>query len=355
MVFALLTHLIMRNSRLLPILFGGLLSTSFASAGSMQCKSLFSKENYNGVISQTELVHEGVREYFPNLIDNIRENMAHLTGMSDFDLYQNLHREAPESSAFRLFKEHSIRNKPQKEWSFPFYNSGRNFSDIFSMEFGLCSGMTSTLRKFNMLADFDPKMTRAVPNKQTQPKKWLKYYTDKIDQIIDYKMTTIEGFENLYTFASEPQIQKYIRQNVLEKWKENNVNLIQGALDGFMSVNQSMSKSDLIDLNTELAQRIEYGYNPIVYLSQPAETLFSTKQWIHVVMVTEVTAPKKDGSYTIHIWDSNYPAESAQRTIEVSAKQEILLEDTNLNMIKLLRWDDLEIERMLNENLSDSE
>lgn len=341
----------MVRSRIVPILLGGILSTSVATAEALQCLQLFSRGGYQGVKTQTELIEEGLREYFPNLIDNFKENLAHLTGMSDFDLFQIIHRSNPEGSPFRLFKKNSVKNKPQQEWSFPFYNSGKSFRDILNLEFGLCSGMTSTLRKFNMLATFDATASLAAPDKTTQPELWLKYYTDKIDQIIDYRMTTIDGFENLYSFASDPEIQKYIRLNVLQKWKENNVNILQGSVDGFLSVNQTMTVKDLIELRRELSQRLEYGYNPIVYLSQPATKFFSKEQWIHVVMVTGVSNLSKDGSFMIEIWDSNHKAEAAQRLIQISAFGEIKLEDINLNMIKMLRWDDLEIERMIKANL----
>ena len=324
-----------------------------ANADGMQCRQLFSKANYPiapVVKTQTDLIHEGMKDYFPELVDNIKENIAHLTGMSDFDFFQSMHRENPERSVFRLFKKNSVRNRPQPEWSFSFYNNDRSFGDILKMEFGLCSGMTSTLRRLNMLANFEATPGESVPDKKSQKKQWIKYYTSKIDRIVNYRMTTIDGFNNLYEFTSDPDIQKYIRLEVLEKWKENNVNIIQGGIDGFMSVRQEMDTKDLIELNTELSQRLQYGYNPIVYLSKPGE-LFSKQQWIHVVMVVGVTAPKTDGSYTIEIWDSNYPGNKALRTIQVTATQEIIMDDANLNVIKMLRWDDLEIERMIKANV----
>lgn len=339
----------MSNSRLLVALVFMTSANSFASMGSLQCQQIFSEDK--AVPTQSDIIHEGLKDYFPNLIGNIKENIEHLTGFSDFDFFQALHKDNPNSSLFRLLKKNSSRNKPQKEWSFPFYNNGDSFSDIMTMEFGLCSGMTSTLRRFNMLTNFNPITNKSIPDKATQPKKWLKYYTDKVDQIVDYKMTTIEGFENLYSFASDPDIQKYIRENVVERWKENNINLLQGAVDGFMSVNQEMTRKDLKDLHEDLSQRLEYGYNPIVYLSRKAEKLFSKKQWIHVVMVTGLSKPESDGSFNIEIWDSNHPAEKAQRTITVSSSGEIVYGQARLNMIKRLRWDDLEIERIIKANL----
>jgi hypothetical protein len=327
--------------------FFNLAATSMARAEALQCRQMFPKP----VMTQSELIEEGLKEYFPNLIENIKENIEHLTGFSDFDFFQALHQQNPKKSFFRLLKKNSYRNQPQKEWSFSFYNNGASFSDILTMEFGLCSGMTSTLRKFNLLANFDATVSRSIPDRENHPKEWLKYYTDKIDQIIDYKMTTIEGFENLYSFSSDPEIQKFIRESVVERWKENNVNLLQGAADGFLSVNQVMTKEDFQELHTDLKQRLEYGYNPIVYLSKPAESLFSKKQWIHVVMVIGVSAPKADGSFSVEIWDSNYPAQKAKRIIDISSSGEINLEGANLNMIKLLRWDDLEIERIIKANL----
>lgn len=80
-----------------------------------------------------------------------------------------------------------------------------------------------------------------------------------------------------------------------------------------------MDAKDLKELHQELSTKLGYGYNPIVYLSQKSKKFLSTKQWIHVVMVTDISARETDGSYQVKIWDINRDAKSATRTIKISA------------------------------------
>lgn len=340
----------MRFIALILVLF---VSASNAFAGAPLCAELFGEEAPESPtgLTQTQLVRDGLMEYLPRLFDNFRENLSHVTGMSDYSLFEKIHQDDPKGSVFRIFEKNAYKNKPAQAWSFPFYNRPEFFTDILKHEFGFCSGITSSLRKFNMLATFEKKVVDVVPDRTTQPKEWLEYYTTRIEKIMNNEMTTIQGFEDLYSFSSDPEIQKYIREKIVDQWQKNNVNLIQGTMDGFLSVRQSMDKKDLSDLHQELSQKMNYGYNPIVYLSQKSKKFFSTKQWIHVVMVTEVSPVNADGSYQVKIWDINREAKSATRTIKISAEGEMVMGEKTLNMIKILRWDDLEIERMIKTNV----
>jgi hypothetical protein len=339
--------------RLSPLIFVLFLSASASWAGGPLCSELFSEEAPKSPtgLTQTQLVKKGLLQYVPRLLNNFRENLSHITGFSDYALFEKIHKDDPQGSVFRMFEKNAFRNKPAQAWSFPFYNRPEFFTDILKHEFGFCSGITSSLRKFNMLATFQKDVMDSIPDRRTQPKEWLEYYTSQIENIMNNKMTTIQGFEDLYTFSSDPEIQKYIREKIVDQWQKNNVNLIQGTLDGFLSVRQSMNKSDLANLHHELSQKMDYGYNPIVYLSQKSKKFFSTKQWIHVVMVTEVSKIEVDGSYQVKVWDINREAKSATRTIKISPEGEMVMGEKTLNMIKILRWDDLEIERIIKKNV----
>lgn len=339
--------------RLLPLIFTVLLSTSLSWASGPLCADLFAEEAPDSPtgLTQTKLVAQGLKNYLPKLFGNLQENLAHITGMSDYALFEKIHRDAPEGSVFRIFEKNAYKKKPAQAWSFPFYNRPEFFTDILKHEFGFCSGITSSLRKFNMLATFQAEAVGFVPNRETHPKEWLEYYTSRIEKVMNNEMTTFEGYQDLYTFSSDPEIQKYIREKIVDQWQKNNVNLIQGAVDGFLSVRQNMDAKDLKELHQELSTKLGYGYNPIVYLSQKSKKFLSTKQWIHVVMVTDISAREADGSYQVKIWDINRDAKSATRTIKISAQGEMVMGEKTLNMIKVLRWDDLEIERMIKKNV----
>ena len=330
------------------------LSFSISQATANRCEDLLKSLSPVPVkqVTQTQIAVQGAALYFPRLFSNLKENLAHLTGLSDYHFFEKLHQNDPEGSVFRIFEKNAFKNHPVEAWSFPFSNTSQTFKNTAKLEFGYCSGITSTLRKFNMMATFESKRNQTTPKRKADPKEWFNYYKNKIDKIMDNQMTSIEGFPDLYTFTSDPEIQKYVIEKIVDQWQKNNVNIIQGVADGFMSVRQSLNHNELIDLNRILTKKLDYGYNPIVYLTEKTEDFFSTKQWIHVVMVTDVSSINEDGSFSIQVWDTNERAEHASQTIEVDTHGKMVYGYHELNMVKVLRWDDLEIERMIKKNVN---
>lgn len=332
--------------------------------------------------TQTEIAKKGASFYFKNLPHNVGGNLLTMLGLNQFPKLEKQHKADPENSPFNIFNSHSDRLRPSREWSFPFYNSSADMADVVKAEFGFCAGFSTTLRKFNILAVYDPENIeqQEVPEKGTDA--WFEFYKAKMDDIMNNKMTIIPGFANTYQFSSNKQFALYIKQIIVHQWQLTNVNLFQG-IAGFLSVKKKPSLKDMQKVRDELASRISYGYNPIVYLSKYNDDLTSKEQWIHVLQIYEAREVAADGSFSLLAWDINLKAESAIKLITVDRTGKIVMSEdyevgentvrigrysyprneqtlaeakeiadngNELNNILPLKWDELEIEQIIKAN-----
>lgn len=332
--------------------------------------------------TQTEIAKKGAHVYFKNLPKNMGGNLLALLGLNQFPKLEKLHAADPENSPFNLFNATSDRLKPSRDWSFSFYNNVPDMAEVVQAEFGFCAGFSTTLRKINMMALYDKENTekQVVPAKGTPA--WFSFYKAKLDDIMNNKMTIIPGFANTYMLSSNKQLGLYIKQLIVHQWQVTNINLFQG-LAGLLSVNKQPDLEDMQKVRDSLAQRIAYGYNPIVYLSKYNDNVMSKEQWIHVLQIFEANEIQADGSFTLRAWDINEKAEQSVKLITVDANAKIIMsqdvevtEDSvrignlnleknkhtlkqalaviesgnELNNILPLKWDDLEIEQMIKQN-----
>lgn len=339
-------------------------------------------EESKKVPTQTEIAKKGASFYFKNLPKNMGGNLLALFGLNQFPKLEKQHEADPQNSPFNLFKATSDRLKPSREWSFPFYNSGRDMAEVVKAEFGFCAGFSTTLRKVNMMAVYDEenKEQQVVPEKGTP--EWFAFYKAKIDNMMNNKMTIIPGFANTYEMSSNEEIAHYLKEVIVHQWQLTNVNLFQG-LAGFLSVKKKPDLKDMQKVRKELASRISYGYNPIVYLSKYNDKLMSKEQWIHVLQIFEAGPVQEDGSFTLRAWDINDKAQDAVKLITVDANAKIIMskdveitdttvrvghyeqekneesleyaretiaDGNELNNILPLKWDELDIESMVKEN-----
>lgn len=373
------------------------------------------------VPTQTDIVKRGAKAYFPRLGSNLVDNIMSISGLGDFKFYEKIQSENPEKSPFRVFNANNFKRKPQKEWSFAFYNTGFDLKDVVKNEFGFCAGFSTALRKFNMLTYFDPTNTEGqnVPSRESNPTAWFNFYKTKIDAVMANQMVVIPNFDHLYELSSDPEIGLYMKQMVVRQWELTNVNLLQGIGDGFLAVTKKMNSQDLNKTYDYLKKRLSYGYNPIVYLAKHDDDLTNSKtakkvdakwynlkqqleklritinemskQWIHVLMITELSDRASDGSFTFKVWDINEKAsEGAMKKVTVDGTGNISLNyDYTINSdnsitvfnrtlsqndpmfaqftdvvgklksnameihsIVPLMWDDLEIEHMIKSNLN---
>lgn len=334
------------------------------------------------VPTQTEIAKKGAHFYLKNLPKNMSGNILSLLGLNEFPKLEKLHAADPQNSPFNIFNATSDRLKPSRKWSFAFYNSSRDMADVVKSEFGFCAGFSSALRKVNMMAIYDKKNIeqQVVPIKGTP--EWFAFYKAKLDAVMNNKMTIIPGFANTYELSSNKEMAHYLKEIIVYQWQITNVNLFQG-LAGFLSVKKKSEIKNLNAVHQELASRISYGYNPIVYLSKYNDKLISKAQWIHVLQVFAAAEVQADGSFTLRAWDINEKAEDAVKLITVDPKGKIrmsedveITEDTvrvgndtqekseeslkyahdtiakgsELNNILPLKWDELEIEQMIKKN-----
>ncbi len=334
------------------------------------------------VPTQTEIAKLGANRYFKNLPQNVGGNLLALLGLNQFPQLQKQHASDPESSPFNIFNATSDRLKPSRDWSFPFYNSREDMAEVVQSEFGFCAGFSTALRKINMMAlyDVDNIEGQKVPADGTA--EWFEFYKAKLDAIMAHKMTIIPGFANTYQMSSHPKLATYIKKIIVQQWNLTNVNLFQG-LAGFLSVKKKTNLKYMQKVRNELASRITYGYNPIVYLSKYNDKLTSKEQWIHVLQIYEASPIKADGSFTLRAWDINHKAQDAVALITVDKNAKIIMSkdveitensvrigrstqprteesvqealDTiargnELNNILPLKWDELEIEQMVKKN-----
>lgn len=339
-------------------------------------------EETKKVPTQTEIAKKGANFYFKNLPKNMGGNLLALLGLNQFPKLEKQHAADPQNSPFNMFKASSDRLKPSRDWSFPFYNSGRDMAEVVEAEFGFCAGFSTTLRKVNMMAVYDEenREQQNVPEKGTPA--WFAFYKAKIDSIMSNKMTIIPGFANTYEMSSNKEIAHYLKEVIVHQWQLTNVNLFQG-LAGFLSVKKKPDLKDMQKVRKELASRISYGYNPIVYLSKYNDKLMSKEQWIHVLQIFEAGPVQADGSFTLRAWDINERAQDAVKLITVDANakiimsedveitdttvrvgnyeqernedslkyaQEVIADGNELNNILPLKWDELDIEQMVKNN-----
>ncbi len=334
------------------------------------------------VPTQTEIAKKGANFYFKNLPKNMGSNFLALLGLNEFPKLEKQHAANPSASPFNMFKATADRLKPTRDWSFPFYNSGRDMAEVVKAEFGFCAGFSTTLRKVNMMAIYDEenREQQIVPEKGTPA--WFAFYKAKIDSIMSGKMTIIPGFANTYEMSSNKEIAHYLKEVIVHQWQLTNVNLFQG-LAGFLSVKKKPDLKDMQKVRNELASRISYGYNPIVYLSKYNDKLMSKEQWIHVLQIFEASPVRADGSFTLRAWDINERAQEAVKLITVDATAKIVMSEdyevtettvrvggdtlpksedamsyvkeiiengNELNNILPLKWDELDIEQMVKQN-----
>jgi hypothetical protein len=293
--------------------------------------------------TQSDLVREGIVHYFRDLPENAYAHTLELLGMGDFKLFLQMHDKNPLNSPFNMFSGHAYRRTPSYEYQFPFFNSFVSFDDLVDLEFGVCAGLTVALRKFNMLAYFDPEQKYAQAPTRDNQFYWFWYYQMAIDEIMSGSMVFIPGFANLKEFLAQPEINRYVRKVVIQQWQITNVNIMQG-LRGLQGVKTPPTKERAKKNYEYLLTRLQLNYNPIVYLAKNSDSLFDKSQWIHVVQFNSISPRESDGSYTIYYWDVN---DNRQKKLIINNLGQASLPGV---IVIPLTWDDMEIAGMLKKN-----
>lgn len=260
------------------------------------------------------------------------------------------------SKDFKLFQIFQNKRAPKIENDLAFENDPIDFSNLIVDDLGVCMGVTSVIRKFNMLAHFDPQNTfkAKVPIRQTHEKEWIAFYQKLIDKVMSNIPTVIPYFHDLEEISSYGNFYTYLQRHSLDQWALNNMTIQAGAAQMLLGVKTVFNKIDGYFLYSTLKKRLNRYYNPKVFLAQPGS--FNKKEdiWIHVMQVYDLTPMNRDGSYQIKLWDPNFPAnhELSKAVVDITKDGKALFHDedgtlTKLSAIDLYKWDDAEIAEIL--------
>lgn len=272
-----------------------------------------------------------------------------------------------EKEAFDIFKIFQDKREPKIENDLSFENDSYDFSSLLDAQYGVCMGVSSVIRKFNMLAYFDINNQdgRDVPLRHENEKKWRAYYEGLIDRVMNNMPTIIPGFYDLEDLSSHGNFYTYLQKHSLDQWALNNLTL-RGGLREMLGglIKNRFSKKKGLRLYRQLRKRLSLHYNPKVYLTQPLRTSDAQKPdgmedleiWIHVMQVYSLSEMKKDGSYTVSLWDPNYPAShpGARAMVDINSQGKALYYHKDLgdgkeelSDIDIYKYDDAEIAEIL--------
>ena len=270
--------------------------------------------------------------------------------------YDYIRRSLFSSQDFDIFKIFKDKRAPKIENDLSFENDEIDFSNLLVSNLGVCMGVTSVIRKFNMLAHFDPqnKMGAKYPIRQIDEKAWFKYFQSLIDRVMANIPTVFPEFANLEELSMYGNFYTYLQRHSLDQWALNNLSLRAGIGEMLFSIKNRFTRYKARTLHRDLKARLARHYNPKVFLSKPGKFSKSEDIWIHVMKVYKISARNKDGSYRIHLWDPNFPVshELSKAIVDITADGKAIFHDEDnkkakLSMIDLYKWDDAEIALIL--------
>jgi hypothetical protein len=102
-----------------------------------------------------------------------------------------------------------------------FLNEKKDFADHIQRTVGYCWGHTSTTRKFNYLAVFDPferyeKLPRFAYKSQKRA-----YFKHKINRVMRNQATIFPGYSNLREFSRDEEMKHLLKDKVVWQWMNN--------------------------------------------------------------------------------------------------------------------------------------
>ena len=189
----------------------------------------------------------------------------------------------PES--FDILAKFRPRMEPKNENLLHFLNDEEDFDEIHPRTLGYCWAQTTVLRDFGYLAVFDAenRFGAEIPNREKQPKAWLKYYRGLIRQILSHEATVIPGFKNLWDFSSDEAINRELRSQTVKTWRKTAVRLESLPLL-MRSINQNeMRPEEIRAFLVQVRHALSLNQTPKIWFTHEED-------WksIHVVPVYEV-------------------------------------------------------------------
>lgn len=252
---------------------------------------------------------------------------------------------------FEVFKNNEFRHTPNLEFSLAFENHHMGFEipDKKNDQYGFCYGVTTVLRKMNLLAFYDPQniLGASVPSRDDK-EAWTSFYKGLIDQVMRNKPVIIPGFSGLHEFSGSLEIKPYLVRHVLNQWGINNASFYSGFGQMLLGVKRSYSQNEANALYDKVKGRIAHHYPPRLFLSKKNydKPLFGA-QYIHVMEAFEISDKKADGSYSIGVWHINNQWDKATYHIEIHADGSAWMEWRDLGELDIVPGDDAEIGEMV--------
>lgn len=208
--------------------------------------------------------------------------------------------------------------------NFAFANKKEDFLDFIDVDLGLCRGFASLRRKFRVLAlfDVDNVYNQVIPDRELDPKGFVKFYRDLVQDVRRYTPTIIPGFENLRELSSDSLLGPMIKKEILEEWKVKNFSRGSGTNQLLKGVLRASTYDELKEMKHKIDAYSALGLNTMIWLS----VKFST--WIHVLEAIETSPVQSDGSFRIRFWNDKFiTGENVFSYLTVSGDGEIFYDD----------------------------
>lgn len=264
--------------------------------------------------------------------------------------YKSLY-EAMSDSDFDVLKSRVPRHTPNLDFSLAFENHNMGFEDAKKKndQYGYCIGVTTELRKMNLLAFYDPenKYGASVPDKKDHTA-WLNYYKKLVDKVMSNRPVIIPGFANLNEFSGTPGIKEHMVRHVANQWATKNATLYSGLHQMLWGVKRKYSKKEADKLYYKIRERLDRHYPPNLFLSKKNyDKPLLGGQYIHIMQAFDLTERKDDGSYKIGVWHINNKWDKATYYIDVRADGTAWMEWRDLGELDIVPGDDAEIAEMI--------
>jgi hypothetical protein len=206
---------------------------------------------------------------------------------------------------FSFLQVNASQHVPIRENTATFINDTYEFRGIARNSFGFCWGVTTMNRLFAHLAFYQADIypENQVPDAaQVGRKKWLAYYTAKIDSIFAGNAELIPGYKNFRELTMEPEIELYLKRKSVKTWADRAIqpwdrSFFRGTNDEEMSAKET--ENLVADLKVRLAR---HELPKLMFTSYASGTKLGVPVWIHTVLVYKVE-DLSDGTKRIQLWD----------------------------------------------------
>ncbi len=195
---------------------------------------------------------------------------------------------------------------PSAANAFAIANTDAEYEYLSDFKFGICWSLTGTLRKFIMLAKFDPN-TEAPFDRLNDTENYLRYYASKIEKILAGEPVVIPGFRNLREFSSEPGIEYYLKSRMVTEWKTD-----IGTSSVFRNFQFIPDVHIMERTMAAVRHLLQKNIFPKIYITGKGDRSFFVYQDKHVLMPYQTGADNLGHPIT-YVWDPNFYGQNVRK------------------------------------------